>query len=60
MSDEVNLVRIEIVIRQAKAQQAKDMAEVCGPALKRFGGFALLIVLVPWQLARQALASLVS
>jgi len=60
MSDEVDLGRIETIIRQAKAQRAKDMGEICGPALKRLGGFALLIVLVPWQLARQALAGLVS
>lgn len=60
MSDEVNLVRIEEIIRQAKARRAQDTAEVCGPALKTFGGFALLVVLVPWQLARQALAGFVS
>jgi hypothetical protein len=60
MSHEHDLVSIEQVIWRAKEQRAKDTVKICGPALKRLGGFALLAVLAPWQLVRQALANMVS
>jgi hypothetical protein len=60
MSYEHDVVSIEQVIWRAKEQRAKDTAKVCGPALKRLGGFALLAVLVPWQMVRQTLANMIS
>ena len=60
MSHEHDLVSIDVVIQQAKEQRAKEIAEACAPALKTLGGFALVAVLVPWQLVRQALSHMTS
>jgi hypothetical protein len=55
---EHDLLSIEKVIRQAKEERAKHMAEVLGPALKTVAISALVVVMVPWHAVRHALTTL--
>lgn len=49
-----DLATIEKAIQHAKEMRAKHTAEVCGPALKTVGGFALVVVFIPWHAIRHS------
>lgn len=55
---EHNLDSIETLICQAKERRAKHIAEVMAPVFKTVGGFALVIVMVPWHALRHTLTAL--
>jgi len=58
MSPEFDLFSIEKHIQQAKEVRAKHITEICTPALRILGGYALIAVLVPWQLIRHTLTTM--
>lgn len=55
---EHTLDSIDEVIWQAKQKRAEHIGEVMGPVFKTIGGFALVIVLVPWHAIRHTLTAL--
>jgi len=55
---EHDLASIETIIRQAKERRARHMAEVAGPTLRTVAGFALVIIMMPWQAIRQTMTTL--
>jgi hypothetical protein len=60
MSHELDHVGIENIIRRAKQKQSERLAEILGPSLRGLGGFALVVVLMPWHVVRQTLSGIFS
>jgi len=58
MEREFDLFSIEKHIQQAKEARAKHIGETCTPAFRIIGGYALIAVLVPWQLIRHTLTTM--
>lgn len=60
MSQELDHVGIENIIRRAKQKRSERLAKTLGQALRGLGGLALVVVLMPWHLVRQTLTSILS